>query len=228
MDPAARLQAVPSLPRRLSAAAGALYGLAFEPRMELVSDLTDALCAPAMRRMVEQLRGDDEGRILLAERPQLDSRHVDFEALGALPEGTLGGEFSRFLRTHGITPDSFRTPAEHFEDEAAYVTQRLRQTHDLWHLLTGYLPDTCGEFMLSAFIFAQVGAPSSFLVAFLGPIRYGGEYVHGRRSLVRDVVAAYHRGRATARLTSFPWERYWANPLEDVRARVRCPAHAAS
>jgi ubiquinone biosynthesis protein COQ4 len=228
MDPDARPQGVPSLPRRLAAAAGALYGLAFEPRMELVSDLTDALCVAAMQRMVEELRADEEGRRLLAERPKLDSTHVDFDALGALPGGTLGGEFSRFLRAHGITPDSFRAPAEYFEDEAAYVTQRLRQTHDLWHLLTGYRPDTCGEFMLSAFIFAQVAAPSSFLVALLGPVRYGREYPGGRRALVRDVVAAYHRGRATGRLTSFPWERHWADPLEDVRARVGCPAHVAS
>lgn len=211
---------VPPLPRRLVAAARALYGLAFEPRMELVSDLTDALCVSAMAKMAERLRSDAEGRRLLSERPRLDSKHVDFEAVARLPDGTLGREFVRFLGDHGITPDSFRPPVDYFEDVSAYVTQRLRQTHDLWHLITGYPPDTCGELVLSAFIFAQVGAPSSLLVALLGPIRYG----RGRRGLTRDVHAAYRRGRATGRLTSFFWEDHWAEPLVDVRARVGCPA----
>ena len=151
--------AVPSLPRRLAAATRALCHLAIQPRMEFVSDLTDALCIPSMARMAGRLEADAEGRRLLAERPRLDSKHVDFEALAAMPDGTLGREFVRFLRGHGISPDSFRHPVDYFEDVPAYVTLRLRQTHDLWHLLTGYPPTTCGELVLSAFIFAQVGAP---------------------------------------------------------------------
>jgi len=211
---------VPTLPRRLAAAAGALCRLAIEPRMEWVSDLTDALCLPAMARMAERLQGDAEGRRLLAERPRIDSNRVDFDALAELPEGTLGREFVRFLREHRITPDSFRLPVGYFEDVPAYVTLRLRQTHDLWHLLTGYPPTTCGELVLSAFIFAQVGAPSSLLVAILGPLRYGV----GQRGLKRQVLAAYRRGRATGRLTSFFWEDHWNEPLEAVRARLGCPA----
>ena len=211
---------VPSLPRRLTAAAGAICRLAIEPRMEWVSDLTDALCLPAMVRMGERLQRDAEGRRLLAERPRLDSSHVDLDALERLPEGTLGHEFARFLRAHGITPDSFRHPVDYFEDVPAYVTLRLRQTHDLWHLLTGYPPTTCGELVLSAFIFAQVGAPSSLLVALLGPIRYG----LGQRGLKRQILGAYRRGRATRRLTSFFWEEHWSEPLESVRAQVGCPA----
>ena len=188
--------------------------------MDLVSDLTDALCVSAMARMAERLKADDEGRRLLSERPRLDSKHVDFEALAALPDGTLGREFVRFLRAHEITPDSFRAPVDYFEDVSAYVTQRLRQTHDLWHLVTGYPPDTCGELVLSAFIFAQVGAPSSFLVALLGPIRYG----RGRPGLTREVRAAFRRGRSAGRLTSFFWEDHWAEPLASVRVRVGCAA----
>jgi ubiquinone biosynthesis protein COQ4 len=212
--------AVPSLPRRLAAATRALCHLAIEPRMEFVSDLTDALCIPSMARMAGRLEADAEGRRLLAERPRLDSKHVDFEALAAMPDGTLGREFVRFLRGHGISPDSFRHPVDYFEDVPAYVTLRLRQTHDLWHLLTGYPPTTCGELVLSAFIFAQVGAPSSLLVALLGPIRYG----FGEKRLKRRIVAAYRRGRATSRLTSFFWEEHWAEPLDRVRERVGCPA----
>ncbi len=213
----------PSLPRRLVAAAGALYGLSFEPKMELVSDLTDALCVGAMKRMAERLRADGEGRRLLEERPRIDSEHVDFDRLAALPAGTLGHEFVRFLRDHGITPDSFRHPASYFGDAPAYVTLRLRQTHDLWHLITGYPPDTCGELVLSGFIFAQVGAPSSLLVALLGPLRYG----FGRPSLGLEVLGAFRRGRAAGRLTSFFWEDHWAEPLAAVRDRVGCPAAAS-
>jgi ubiquinone biosynthesis protein COQ4 len=228
MQPSQPTPSTPSRARRLLSAARALYGLSFEPRMELVSDLTDALCVSAMRAMADDLESDDEGRALLARRPHLDAEHIDYEALAALPDGTLGREFVRFLRAHGITPDSFRRPADYFEDVPAYVTQRLRQTHDLWHLVTGYPPDTCGELVLSAFIFAQVGAWSSLLVAVLGPIRYGHEYRRGRHALVRDVYAAFRRGRAAGRLTSFVWEDHWAEPLATVRERIGCAASLAA
>jgi len=204
--------------KQLGAAVGALASLALEPRLEFASALTDALCVNCMADLAARLQRDAAGRRLLAERPQIDSKHVDFAALAALPDGTLGREYARLLDDYAITPDSFRPPPG-YDEIPGYVTMRLRQTHDLWHLLTGYPPEPCGEILISAFIYGQVGAPSSLLLALLGPFRYG----LGRRGLWREVRAAYRRGKTTRQLAAFFWEEHWAAPLVGIRERLGCP-----
>ena len=57
-----------------------------------------------------RLTADDEGAAALRERPAIDSRSVDFDALRALPDGTLGREYVRFLDTHRLDPDLFQRP----------------------------------------------------------------------------------------------------------------------
>src|SRR5262249_26158167 len=81
---------------------------------------------------------DPHGRKLYAEQRKIDSHTVDLDALLALPEGTLGRAYATFLRSRGLTPEVFDAPPEGVPDpKVAYVIQRARQTHDLWHVVTG-------------------------------------------------------------------------------------------
>ena len=41
------------------------------------------------------------------------------------------------------------------DPRAAYLAQRMRQTHDIWHVLTGYATDVAGEVQLQAFTLAD-------------------------------------------------------------------------
>lgn len=50
----------------------------------------------------------------------------------------------------------------------AGVSGRMRDTHDLWHVLTGYSGDVLGETALLGFIFAQTGNPGVALIIALG------------------------------------------------------------
>ena len=87
------------------------------------------------------LSATEEGRRFFAERPRIDRTHVDFDGLRKLPDGTLGREYTRFLDENGITPDAFEELPRVGDPRAAWLMLRLRQTHDLWHVLTGYRPD---------------------------------------------------------------------------------------
>jgi ubiquinone biosynthesis protein COQ4 len=201
---------------RFAVAAGALWDLARDPgRLDRVFDLGVALNAGRMPRMIEKLENDDAGRRLLAEQPAIDSAHVDFDALARLPDGTLGREYVRFLRDNGITPDVFQRPPV-ADPRAAYLMQRIRQTHDLWHVLTGYTPDVRGEIILQAFTYAQLRAPSALMLTLLGLVR------HRSRGLWRAVKAGYRRGRATKPLALFRWETRWATPVEELRRELNC------
>jgi ubiquinone biosynthesis protein Coq4 len=167
---------------------------------------------------------DPDGQRLFAERRAIDSR-TDLDALAALPEGTLGHAYARFLRDRGLTPDVFDgTPAEIADPRAAYVLQRLRQTHDLWHVVTGYNTDPRGEIALQAFTYGQLRAPSSLVLAVVGTLKGFNK----ERALAGEVLAAYRAGTAAHPFATFLWEDHWTTSLEDVRAMLGVGAMRAA
>ncbi len=165
---------------------------------------------------------DPRGERLFAERRALDSRTIDLDALAQLPEGTLGHAYATFMRAHGLTPDVFDgRPSDVRDDRAAYVIQRLRQTHDLWHVVTNAETDPAGEVALQAFTYAQLRAPGSGILAALGMLRS----LPYTREVVRDSVELYRLGRDAEALAVFPWEDHWTTPLVEVRRMLKLPTH---
>jgi ubiquinone biosynthesis protein COQ4 len=165
---------------------------------------------------IERFLADPGGRRLYDEQRAIDSR-IDLDALAALPEGTLGHAYAHFLKSRGFTPDVFDGTPENIGDpRAAYVIQRLRQTHDLWHVVTGHDTDARGEIALQAFTFGQLRAPSSAILAAVGTIKG----FRGERAFAGEVLAAYWAGIRCAKLATFPWEDHWTTPLAEVRAMI--------
>ena len=170
-------------------------------------------------KRLQQFFSDERGGRLYRERRAIDSR-TDLDALAQLPAGTLGHAYAAFLDAHGLTPDVFDgRPADVRDDRAAYVIQRLRQTHDLWHVVTNAETDPAGEVALQAFTFAQLNNPSSGILAALGTLRT----VRHAREIVRDVIDMYRLGRDAEPLAVFPWEDHWATPLTEVRRLLKLP-----
>ncbi len=164
------------------------------------------------------------GLELLRDKPVIDSRAVDFAALAALPADTLGGAFARHLKDNNLDPDLFQAPPG-LPESVAYVVQRVRQTHDLWHVLTGYATDIPGELALQAFYYGLIGLPSSLLISLFGTLRYTRKF--RQTSLLRAVREGYKRGRQAAFLPTIRWEDFWQQPLAEVRRRVRIEPLAA-
>jgi len=176
--------------------------------------------AGTMASRIHRFFDDPRGRRLYEERRLIDARSVDLDALGALPEGTLGRAYADFLRSRGLSPDVFEhAPDEVPDPRMAYVIQRLRQTHDLWHVVTGYETDPASEIALQAFTFAQVRGPSSLILAALGTLRG----TPSKPDLVLDVVSAFRIGLRAEKLAVFPWEDHWTRPLVEVRELLGLP-----
>lgn len=213
--------ALPPFLQRMRSAAGALATLVRDHgRLDQVLVFTQAVNAGAVARATVRFQSTDEGRHLFTTRPRIDREHVDFDALRRLPDGTLGREYARFLDDNGITPDAFEALPNVGDERAAWIMLRMRQTHDLWHVLTGYAPDVRGEVLLQAFSYAQIRVPSALLLAFLGTLRWIGL---GRQHL-SDLRRAYRRGKATAFLPTFRWEEHWSTPLAELREHLHCPS----
>ena len=57
------------------------------------------------------------------------------------------------------------------QDDASYILLRLRQTHDIWHLITGFGTDVAGELGLKAFELAQTRRPMALVLLTFGLLK---------------------------------------------------------
>jgi ubiquinone biosynthesis protein COQ4 len=151
----------------------------------------------------------------LAELVTIAPRH-DLARLRALPDGTLGREYARFLDDNGITPLD-PTP----ELRAAYADNpfalRYTLTHDLHHVLTGFDAGLAGEIGVAAFTVGQGLAPwpislAKWVYAALSPTQ--------ARRILRDARVGFELGERAALLVAEPLEDFFEVPLERVRARL--------
>lgn len=173
--------------------------------------------AGSMHRRLHLFFDDPAAQRLYREQRAIDSHTVDLDALAALPADTLGHAYAHFLRSRGLTPDVFDgTPADIADPRAAYIVQRVRQTHDLWHVVTGHDTNPAGEIALQAFTYGQLGAPSTLILSIAGTLKGLRE----KHDLPLSVIAAFRAGKAARSLIAFPWEDHWSTPLADVRAAL--------
>lgn len=209
--------------QRWSRAVRALARVVANPEeTDQVLEFSNYANAGSMNRRLDRFFADPNGARLFAEKRAIDSHTIDLDALAALPADTLGHAYATFLRSRGFTPEVFDGPPPNVSDpRTSYVIQRARQTHDLWHVVTGHDTDPASEVVLQAFTFGQLRAPSTFILSTVGTLRGLRE----RPTLPRDVLAAFRLGNRAEKLLTFPWEDHWATPLTTVRAMLGLPLH---
>lgn len=182
-DPRLRLDAV-----RLLAVMAFVDGVVDDTKLRLVLDLAAALQIDArfvtalthlldddirwagldmLRANVESIPGlpwhaDDPVRAFLPYRdghddPALAAR---YEALGALPEGTLGRAFH-----HHYRDNHFAFPGEEWGVAEAWGTP-----HDCLHLLSGYSTSAQGELLVAVFNGASLSTPEDMMESHVLPV----------------------------------------------------------
>ena len=202
-----------TIAQRVGAGARALVTLMRDTsKTEQVFLMGVLLSGPFFPGLLAKIASSEGGLELLRDQPSIDSRSVDFAALRALPVGTLGRAYASYLDENHLDPDLFQAPPG-LPPVVQTVARRIRQTHDIWHVLTGYRPDVAGELALQGFTFAQLSMPSSFLIATFGTL------VKAPRE-ARAVLEGYRRGRAAAFLAPVRFERMWERPLADVQREL--------
>jgi ubiquinone biosynthesis protein COQ4 len=186
--------------------------------------LIEALQGPTPKHLRAGFESSHTGARLLAERPRLLERLGDRTALAALPEGSLGRAYLAFMDRGALTADGLvqasevMSPALEGDEVGEWISNRMRDTHDLWHVVTGYHGDLVGEVSLLAFTFAQTGTRGIGVLAAVG---YSRMLDPDHRHLVVDGLI---RGLRAAWLPGVPWEELLAEDLEVVRARLRVGA----
>ncbi len=186
-----------------------------------VFTLIESISGTAHWRLVRGFERDPVGRRLLRDKPDIVAILGDRDKLRALPAGSLGRAYLAFVESEGISAEGIRMASEegrvvHSKDARfAYVTDRMRDTHDLWHALTGYRGDVLGELSLLAFALGQHWNSAVALIIVAATIKGYG------RADLGMVADGFKRGRrAGSWLPTADWESLLAMPLDEVRAKL--------
>lgn len=144
-------------------------------RADLVATVGETTGEWALQQMKTKMEQTLEGRLILEEKPRINSGTIDFDALQKSDPSTFGYAYAHFMSSHGFSPND-RPPVRHVEDnELAYIMQRYREVHDFWHTLSGVPTSVEGEVGQKAFEFLQTGLPMCLLSSAVGPIRLSHE-----------------------------------------------------
>ena len=107
-------------------------------------------------------------------------------------------------------------------DDHSFLRAHLYETHDVWHVATGFGTDIAGELGLQAFYAAQLGGK-------LPTLLLGGGLLHAALREPGDldrrmeaIARGWDLGRSAHPLFGVRWERFWAQPLEEVRRDLGC------
>ena len=144
--------------------------------------------------------------------------------LAQFEPGTVGATYRDFRNARGFTAEGLADEARKIgapvdaQHPVVWYSRRIRDVHDIWHVLTGYQTDALGEACVVSFSYAQTGN-LGFLVIGWGAAR---EIQRENRSIParRAVWQAYRNGRAARWLPGLNYEALFAEPLETARARL--------
>jgi ubiquinone biosynthesis protein COQ4 len=171
-------------------------------------------------KMFRRFRASATGAAILRERRALLPALRDHRALAALPAGSLGRVYLDFMRAEHLSAEGLVAPSRAIKDEGLssdvlLFRDRMRDMHDLTHVLTGYGRDPLGELCLLAFMYAQTGNPGQAMIVLMGLAR-GLRTPYGK-IMRRAVFQAWRHGRRAAWMPQQDWEALLAQPLETLR-----------
>ena len=142
--------------------------------------------------------------------------------LRALPEGTVGREYARFMDEHGLVPEALDWPSD--DTELARFRAHMRASHDLWHVATGWTPDLLGELGLQAFYLAQLRVPFPAFVLAAGMLHTVLKERQHFYEIVDAVAEGWRQGAAADSLLTLDWSEWLDVPVEGLREHLAIAA----
>src|SRR4051812_4061595 len=114
-----------------------LIALVRDPnRIGEVFALADAVMDEAMLdAMLANISRHEQGRRALDERPRLG--RIELSTLCAMPVGTLGRVYGDHMVKNGLDPATL--PIRETTSPRAYILPHIYETHDVWHIVTGFV-----------------------------------------------------------------------------------------
>jgi ubiquinone biosynthesis protein COQ4 len=142
----------------------------------------------------------------------------DLDQLEKLPAHTLGGAYARHMKAAGLRPDYYQEAMP--RTRMQFLRQRMRQTHDIWHVLTGLGTDEFDEVCIQGF---YAGQYTSSMAAIIGAGAFLKSIARGRFSELQRHVDAFCEGYCSGKraepLLAVKWEDLWGETVDSLRRR---------
>lgn len=182
----------------------------------IIGDLTSVTCLKNIRRIMLE---DEVGRRILRERPVVNSKNIDLEALKDYPVSTFGNAYYRFLKVNKVTPDT-RLQVRYVEnEELAYIMQRYREIHDFIHTISGLSTTLVDEIALKWVEMANLGIPVTVLSSFFGIFSVNNTQ---KLRFIRDFLpwAVKHSSGTKKLFLNIYYEKEFLTPIDELRAEL--------
>ena len=186
-----------------------------------------ALAGPTMDREFQRFASHPVGRAMLQENPRRDLNALlgNRQALAEMPEGSFAHSYLLYLGGGQMGSAEYFLDAAGIDDKArrfgwnsdlVWFVKRMANSHDLFHVITGYDRDVTGEVGVIAYTAGQIPLlplrlllPYFFTLKPSQPIRWG-----------RFVSEAYQHGRTSPSLACVDYEDLLPRPISEARRRV--------
>ena len=162
------------------------------------------------------------GARVIREKRRLLDILSDRAGLAALPQESFGRRYFNFLEAERLSAEGLVQASQSWENdplpaEMELYRERMRDAHDLTHVLTGYGRDGLGELCLLAFMHAHNRNPAAALIVLMSLNRMP-------RPARRAVFEAWRNGRKARWLQDQDFEALLPRPLDEVRRELQIAA----
>jgi ubiquinone biosynthesis protein COQ4 len=142
----------------------------------------------------------------------------DIPQLLQCPTDSLGHAYATYINTSGFDPAFYRSMS--IDDDTSYLLLRLRQTHDIWHVVTGFSTDVPGELGLKAFELAQTRRTMAGILMAGGFLKCLLQTPTELDILLDRIAHGYRTGTQAKPLLAQKWEENWDKPLTEWRSEL--------
>jgi ubiquinone biosynthesis protein COQ4 len=185
--------------------------------LETVGELAYGLLeAPAYDLVAHHLNQDPACAALICDRYIPPAHNLD--TLLTLPPDSLGYLYAAQMKKMGFDPNLHAGMT--VKSDAEYVELRLSQTHDLWHIVTGFDTSVVGEIGLQAFHLPQFPYPLATMLVANSLISATLKAPEMLPQLLEAIAQGFQMGKTAKPLFAQKWEEGWKKPLAQWQAEL--------
>ena len=177
---------------------------------------------PEAKAFIESPRGQR----LMESEPFLPVILDDHATLKQLPAGTVGRLYVDFMEREGLSAAGLVAESEKmrrgkplYGDQVEWYGNRLRDTHDLLHILTGYGRDALGEQCVLGFTYGQNRNLGNLFISYLGGLELRRK-VKTAAPVLSAIREGQRNGTAAANIVDESILALLAEPIEVARKRL--------
>ncbi|MDY7097181.1 MAG: Coq4 family protein [Pseudomonadota bacterium] len=177
---------------------------------------------------VDAFAMSERGQFLRDSERSLPEILDDHAELRKTPKGSLAHAYCDFMETEGLTAAGLVAEQESlgrakYDDFVQWFGERSRDTHDLFHVLTGYGRDALGEQCVLLFTHGQSPSHGHLLIGYAGAANIKKLIWGSKAPVMGAVQQARATGKGAPRLIEQPIRELLKQPLEQVRLALNIP-----